>query len=489
MFFPLLETAEPPKRSTQILTAKRSKASAKPADNHVCLFRRLNQIKPALVNDAIYKPIDPQDPEIERLAEDMRVNGVLEPIVITTDNVIISGHRRRAAAIVAGLSRVPVRVHNIDSKSHGFVPLLVSFNAAQREKTRAERFREEVILADPDEAYQALIDYREQQSATNNSDTVFLRETKTRKTISPVKQSMVDAVIRIIAAAKQGKYLPVTVRFCHYKMLNEDAVRNTRTGVPYINNLECYKDLCDLIARMRLCGLIPFSAVCDESRPVFSWDTHLSTGPFMRRELEGFLKGFRRNLQQSQPNLIEAVIEKNSIIPVVKSVVGRYGITLTSGKGYCSLEPRYQMACRFKNSGKEKLIVVVAADHDPEGEDIPHSFARSMRDDFGIENIECIKAALTASQVASMDLPSSLEAKTDGARFKRFAELYGTRAVELEALNATDLQEMIRTAIDSVLDVDAFNAELEAEKDDAVFLASKRITAKKFFTEFLEADR
>ena len=49
------------------------------------------------------------------------------------------------------------------------------------------------------------------------------------------------------------------------------------------------------------------------------------------------------------------------------------------------------MAQRFKCSGKAQLVLLVLSDFDPEGEDIGHSFARSMRDDFRIRSIDFIK--------------------------------------------------------------------------------------------------
>ena len=57
------------------------------------------------------------------------------------------------------------------------------------------------------------------------------------------------------------------------------------------------------------------------------------------------------------------------------------------------------MAQRFKKSGKDKLVLLMVSDFDPDGEEIAHSFARSMRDDFGVADIHPIKVALTAAQV------------------------------------------------------------------------------------------
>ncbi|MGB2863067.1 MAG: ParB N-terminal domain-containing protein [Sedimentisphaerales bacterium] len=57
-------------------------------------------------NGKVYRPIDPDDQAIQELARDIAENGVLEPLVVTIDNHILSGHRRREAAILAGLDVV-----------------------------------------------------------------------------------------------------------------------------------------------------------------------------------------------------------------------------------------------------------------------------------------------------------------------------------------------------------------------------------------------
>ncbi|OQW91222.1 MAG: hypothetical protein BWK78_05205 [Thiotrichaceae bacterium IS1] len=47
--------------------------------------------------------------DFEQLVESIRVHGILEPLVVTTDLVILSGHRRAMAAIEAGVENIPVR--------------------------------------------------------------------------------------------------------------------------------------------------------------------------------------------------------------------------------------------------------------------------------------------------------------------------------------------------------------------------------------------
>jgi hypothetical protein len=134
------------------------------------------------------------------------------------------------------------------------------------------------------------------------------------------------------------------------------------------------------------------------------------------------------------------------------------------------------MADRFKRSGKSTLIILVLSDHDPEGDDIPHSFARSMRYDFGIDKIVTIKVAITQAHVEQFALsPNNLEAKKGGSRYKQFTKKYGNYGYELEAIpSPADLQLLLRQEIIRVMDVKAFNAEIDTEKHDAAHLDTVR---------------
>jgi protein involved in sex pheromone biosynthesis len=119
------------------------------------------------------------------------------------------------------------------------------------------------------------------------------------------------------------------------------------------------------------------------------------------------------------------------------------------------------MAKRFRKRGKESLVLLILSDFDPEGEEIAHSFARSMRDDFGVDQIQPVKVALKKSQVIEMILPNDFQAKEKSSRYKRFVARYGTSVHELEAVPPRTLQGLLRDAIDSVLDIEAFNHEID----------------------------
>lgn len=436
-------------------------------------FLSLEKIKPSPENDTLYRPINSDDPEIIELSKSIRKHGLREPLVISRDYYILSGHRRYAACKLAGLTKVWVRIENIcrsDDINH-FTVLLRECNR-QRDKTNAEKLREELVTIDPEEAYSSLIEYR-LESSRISTRTIPLREVKTRKRISKAKQPFLKCVTKIIWSLRN--YWPLSERSIHYNVLNAPPLRHSsKPKSTYKNDRASYKDLTDLCTRARLTGDIPFEAIGDKTRPVTVWKCHNDTRSFLRHELNGMLKGYFRNLMVSQPNHIEVLVEKNTVENFIKETAGKYCLPITSGRGFSSLPPRKAMADRFEKSGKARLILIILSDFDPSGEEIAHSFARSMRDDFGIETIEPIKAALNYEQIKAMDLNTDAFAKTGDPNYKRFVEKYGTDVYELEAVSPSDLQSMLSKVIDSVIDVDAFNTELEAEKLDATFLQGVR---------------
>src|SRR5690242_6220295 len=61
-------------------------------------FLPLHSIRPSPENDRIYRPIDPSAPDILALRDSILEFGIKEPLVVTMDHYIISGHRRHCAA-------------------------------------------------------------------------------------------------------------------------------------------------------------------------------------------------------------------------------------------------------------------------------------------------------------------------------------------------------------------------------------------------------
>jgi hypothetical protein len=183
---------------------------------------------------------------------------------------------------------------------------------------------------------------------------------------------------------------------------------------------------------------------------------------------------------QSQPAHVEIIAEKLTIKTIVERVAQDYTIPVTVGRGYCSIQPRYALAERYRKSGRGKLVLLLLSDFDPDGEGIAQSFTRSLRDDFGIDEtcIHAVKVALNAEQVKRFELPPSMRAKESSSRFKSFEDRHGRNAWELEALPPDTLADELRKSIDGVIDREAFEHEREKESADARQLEATRLAVK-----------
>lgn len=455
------------------------KATPTGAGSEIALGRELGLVRilplssmtPARVNDLIYRPVDITDPAIKSLSLGICKNGLLEPIVLTRDSVIVSGHRRYAACRLAGLREAPCRVMDIVSSDADFAAMLTAFND-QRAKTFAEQLREKVIQSDPEESYRLLVEHR-RQAAGIPTQALRLSAGKARAALSPAKVPLLSAIRSVLE--ERRAFWPVSDRQIHYALLNNPPlIHASKPDSTYQNTPQCYKALTDILTRARMAGLIAMEVISDETRPVIVCDVHPAPDTFIKSEMDGFLKGFYRDLMQSQPNHIEILGEKNTVQGVLRPIAEQYRIPFTTSRGYCSLPPRHNMAERFRKSGKSKLILLVLSDFDPDGEEICHSFARSMRDDFGVKDIHAEKVALRQDQAIRYNLPPSMDAKPTSSNYKKFVKQFGTQVFELEALPPAEMQDILRRAIDSVIDVAAFNQEVDAEKQDAAQLDQVR---------------
>ena len=441
----------------------------------------ISEIMPSPENDSLYRPIDPNDPEIRALAESIKRDRLLEPLVITLDGFLVSGHRRLTALKVAGVKSARCKILPIrrEDDPDAFVKLLREYNR-QREKNNAERLREELIDVNPEEAARSLHIYRREQAAVNVEE-VKIVGTKHRAMISAAKAPMLEAIKRTLEELRS--YWPLSDRRIHYWLAQHyKPLIHASKRKQYTLDNQSYRALTELLTRARLTRDIPFAAIGDETRPVILWDAHLNSRSFIRKELVGMFKGYWRDLMQSQPNHIEIVGEKNTILPIIRSVAGEYTIPLTIGRGFCSLSPRHAIAQRFEKSGKENLVLLIVSDNDPDGEEICHSFARSMRDDFDIADVCAVKAGLTREQVVRFGLLSGGKAKPGKKKearaiYTKFVRTYGSDEVyELEAMQPETLQAELRSAIEAVINRDAYSSEIEAENVDATYLEGVRRT-------------
>lgn len=446
----------------------------------------IDSIKPSPENDQIYGAVK-RDDELIDLATDIARAGILEPIVTTKDLFLVSGHRRYHAAKLAKLSHVPtIRLPNkrSDFSDVEFKRELRRYNH-QRNKNTAQRIKEKLLEADPNIAHQQLIASRLERDQQAPAP-IQIQGVKVRSSISAGKQAMLNSIIGIVDRLRD--YWPLTVRQIHYQLLNDPPLRHSsKPHSRYVNNKKSYKDLCDVATRARLLDEIPFEAISDETRPSSCLSFQRDAAGFIDNQVYNLFRGYRRDLMQSQLDHVELVAEKLTVQNIIQPIAKKYCLPLTIGRGYCSIEPRYQLAQRYRQSGKDRLILMIASDHDPDGMEICDSFIRSMRDDFEIENIIGHKVLLTSDQVRQWSLPPNyMKAKASSPNYEKFVERFGDDVYELEAVAPQLMQSAISEAIESVIDLASFNTEIAAEREDAALLQTYKNEIVENLQEFEE---
>ncbi len=444
----------------------------------------ISQLKPSPENDALYRPYDASDRQNQKLTNDIKADGVKCPLLLTRDYFIISGHRRYFSARRAGVQKVPCLFDThfrSEMTPSEYIALLRSHNL-NREKSISEQMREAIVDTDKATAQRALIEARQEKArAGQGADFIVIEGKIKRSKITAVKEEMVAAILA--AVDERRDFWPLSVRSVHYALLNAPPLRNCGKNATlrtrYENNEKSYKDLCDLCARLRLAGRLSWNAINDETRPFDLSTMDATPATYFERELHWFLRGYRRDLLQSQPHHIEIIGEKNTVRSTLKPVADEFCMPLTTARGFSSMTPRLDAFKRYKSSGKDELIILALTDYDPCGKEIAQSFARSLRDDFGVPNgkVRLVQVALNEEQVERFNLPPGAKAKKSDKKSAKFSEKHGAFVWELEALPLPVLQSELRAAIDSVLDIAAFNAELKLEAENAVEIDAKRQAA------------
>lgn len=452
----------------------------------------LDAIRPCPANRVIYRP-PCAGLEFEELVQSIQENGVLHPVIVDAEFVLLSGHRRTEAAKAAGLAEIPVEIREdvfmdeLDEDEQ--VKVLAEFNRGTRRKTAEEEIREALASVDADEAVIRAREYQQRGEVLNKVKTWEVTSPSRSSRTDPTKsrREFFDAVVEILKTLNQQGMLPVEGRVIHYRLLNKRPMTSAgRKGHPYGTKNTDDSLLSKLLTDARSAGMIPHEWFNDETRPNTTWRAE-SLGEFVRRECEGFLRGFQSDIHAEQPHHVEIFVEKSTIYPLVKrKVASELRLPITSCRGYMSQPTVAALVDRFIASGKDALAVVYASDWDPEGLDMLNSFIKYMSIDFGVTPI-VYRAAVTREQIEKYNLHPDAQAKTGSARYKRFVAEHGTDCFELDSLDPSALCDEVRKTCERALDMEVFDAAIRAEEANFVTLEALASIARKAIAEHLEA--
>jgi hypothetical protein len=261
-----------------------------------------------------------------------------------------------------------------------------------------------------------------------------------------------------------GQGLRLTLRQLYYQLVTKNIIRNEERS---------YKNLSNLVSDARLAGMIDWDAIEDRIRvpvkpPQFK-DLH--------ELVDAALYSYRLDRWNGQDNYVELWVEKDALAGVLRPLANQYHVTMMVNRGYSSQSAMYESFNRFLNEADKgkKLILLYLGDFDPSGEDMVRDIGDRM-EMFGV-SVNVQKIALTLDQVHYYNPPPN-PAKHSDPRSRDFISKYGASSWEVDAINPSELRNIIMRSIEANLDMDGMRIVVEKENEDKAKLtkAVKDIT-------------
>jgi hypothetical protein len=265
-------------------------------------------------------------------------------------------------------------------------------------------------------------------------------------------KQMIGHMVKIVADYKaQG--LRLTARQLYYQFVSQNLITNTERS---------YKNLTALLTEARYAGLVDWDAIEDRGREPTVWQEFGSLKDCVDRAL----RTYRLKRWDVQPNYVELWVEKQALAGVLEPLAGEFHVTLMVNKGYSSASAMYESAKRFlvRQRQFKPLFLLYLGDHDPSGEDMVRDIGDRMKE-FGLRELTVQKIALTMDQVRQYNPPPN-PAKTTDSRYEAYASEHGTSSWEVDALPPNVLQQLIRDALEEVLDRGLWDEVIEQERND-----------------------
>jgi len=249
---------------------------------------------------------------------------------------------------------------------------------------------------------------------------------------------------------------PVTIRQTFYYLVTIGIMDNSQKG---------YKRLIKILTKARKAGIIPFGWIVDLSRSPLIVPLY----PDIKTFLKDKVRVYYRDTWLRQPVFMIIWLEKQALQEIVWEIASHYNAPLFVGRGYSSwdLIIKASELLKHHHENGKRLKILYLGDYDPSGEDMLRDLSERLGI-LGIE-VELCKIALTEAQVREYNLPHQ-KIKSEDPRAKNFVSDF---AVELDALHPSVLRELIKKAIESFLDISAFNSDMKLEKKEKDKLLEK----------------
>jgi hypothetical protein len=305
----------------------------------------------------------------------------------------------------------------------------------------------------------------------------------TPKKFSATSHSMIGQANEILDIYA-GQGFDLTLRQLYYQFVSRSLIRNEDSE---------YKRLGRIVNDARMAGLIDWDRIVDRTRrvkPLPSWRSPMDV-------IEQVARQYHEPLWDTQPHRVEVWIEKDALVGVIEGICEELDVPYLSCRGYTSQSEMWRASQRLGGylGDGQKVTIIHLGDHDPSGIDMTRDIeerlyvfmaidlARAISQDEADDGEEYVpqeivdrafaqvragftvnRIALTMEQITHYNPPPN-PAKLTDSRGSGYVERFGYESWELDALEPSVMADLIRGAVDDVLDHSAFDDAIAKQEE------------------------
>lgn len=250
---------------------------------------------------------------------------------------------------------------------------------------------------------------------------------------------------------------PATVRQTYYQSNIHGLVDKDESGYNLVQRR---------LLKMRRAGVMPYSWITDNLRTVYGHTRY----PGLESFADDVARLYRRDYWAENPVKVEVWIEADSLASTIKPTVFDWGLDLHVARGFSSDSYLYSAGEAIRHDGRETFVYVLT-DFDPSGLVIAEKVAEALPKFARGVPVHVERLALNYEQVEAHGLPTRTLKKTD-SRAKKFLDIYGDVAAELDALSPNLLRGLTDEAISRHADRNRLEAMKEEEHEQRASIAA-----------------
>ena len=275
-------------------------------------------------------------------------------------------------------------------------------------------------------------------------------ETYIPRKFSSSNREVIDAANEIIEEYRNQGFVLI-LRQLYYQFVARNLMPNLQKE---------YNRLKSIISKGRLAGLIDWEAIEDRTRylrKASHWNSP-------REIIDSCAASFAIDKWETQPCRVEVWIEKDALLGVIEPACIELDVPYFSCRGYTSQSEQWRAGKRFighLDNGQD-VIVLYLGDHDPSGVHMTEDHRRRLSMFTG-QTVEVRRLALNMAQIEEFNPPPNPAKMTD-TRTNAYIMEFGNDCWELDALEPTVIDGLIRKAVAELRDEERWEEAVREEQ-------------------------